>query len=209
MTRVTRSFGLVTSVSVAWLVRCADQFAVDQMFAVNPGEVSVAAGSLQGWRLEGSPAATELPVGPSDREVIDTLRRVALAQAHLQRAQAEADALRERTARADHIRDRVIGEAHADVEWAQAAALSAPRSRRAARELRLAAAREAAALRLHGFESWGEYDAHRRRVDTSDPHLSLAERETEAAAQAWGLVQSAFSPTVIIDLTGDDARVIT
>ncbi len=165
--------------------------------------------SLQGWRLEGGPAAAELPVGPSDREVVDALRRVATAQAHLAQARADAAELRRRTERADINRDRLIGEAHADVEWAQAAVLSSPRSRRAARELRLAAARESAALRLHGFDSWAQYDEHRRRGDATDPHLALASLECESASEAWQLVQSACSPTVIIDLTGDDARVIT
>lgn len=170
----------------------------------------MASGALQGWRLEGgSSAASELPVGPSDREVVESLRRMAMAQAHLGQARSEAQALRTRTQKADLVRDRVIGEAHSDVEWAQAAVLSAPRSRKAARELRLATARESAALSLHGFESWDEYDEDRRRTEETDTHLALAQRECESAAEAWKLVQSAFSPTVIIDLTGDDARVIT
>jgi hypothetical protein len=148
-------------------------------------------------------------VGPSDREVVDTLRRMATAQAHLDQAQSDVHALRNRTQKADRLRDRVIGEAHADVEWAQAALLSAPRSRKAARGLRFAEARETAALQIHGFDTWERYDQHRRRTDITDPHLALAQRECVAASQAWQAVQSAFSPTVILDLTGDDARVIT
>jgi hypothetical protein len=143
--------------------------------------------------------------GPSDRELIGVLQRVASARAHLSQAERAARAAR---SEAEVERGRAIELAHAEVIWAQAGALTSPRSRAAHQTLDVALAREDAVLRRHGFATFAEYFEQRHEVSSADVHLDLARREHAAAQAAWSVMQEAMAPTMIIDLTGDEPRIL-
>lgn len=160
--------------------------------------------TIETWRSIGD--ERELRVGPSDREVVEVLQRVASAQAHLAHAEREARAAQR--SQADDEQVRAIEQAHAEVLWAQAGSLATPKSKQARKALDVAVAREGALLRRHGYSSFAEFRARRRAVPTAELHLELARREHAAALDAWAQLQAAMAPTLIIDLTGDEPRVI-
>lgn len=145
-------------------------------------------------------------VGPTDREVIAVLQRMASARAHL--THAERQAREQRGAAAAEARNRGIEDAHAEVIWAQAGVVCTRRQGKALKDLQMAEYREREVLKRHGFATFREYLAERHARPTNDTHLTLARREFEAAQECWEALQAAFAPTVIIDLTGDEPRVI-
>lgn len=149
------------------------------------------------------------PYGPSDREVVEALQRIASAQAHLRlaesRAAEESDPVVEARLAA---RNREIEMAHAELLWSQAALLSTRRNAKVEQEAVDAAARERAILGEHGFGSFRDYLQQRNEVPTTDTHLALARREYDAAQAAWAQLQRAMAPTMIIDLTGDEPRIL-
>jgi hypothetical protein len=147
--------------------------------------------------------------GPSDREVVEALQRIASAQAHLSLAEARAREVNDpaRTAQVTE-RNRAIEAAHAELIWAQARLLSAERGAKVEREAADAVARERAVLGQHGFTSFRDYLLERNEVPATDTHLALARSESAAASAAWEQLQSAMAPTVIIDLTGDEPRIL-
>ena len=160
--------------------------------------------------------------GPSDREVVAHLQRLARARAHLLHAeQATEDAVRQH--RHDQVRIAEVEEAHATVLWAQAQLLTAARPGRATRALEQAVEAERRALRRHGFGSFASYLDERARTPTTDIALELARREFEAAQAEWDalttepvvpaedrtaarVVHDEATATVVIDLTGDNPR---
>lgn len=160
------------------------------------------------WRVNGV-TDEPLAVGPSDREVIEALQRIASAQAHLSLAEHRAREVDDpdRAASVER-RDRAVETAHAELLWAQAALLSGPRNDRLEREAADAAARERTVLDEHGFTSFRDYLHQRSQVPTTDTHLALARRESASARAAWEQLQSAMAPTMIIDLTGEEPRIL-
>lgn len=161
----------------------------------------------------GSPRSIEQdwgrPLGPSDKEVVTVLRRVASARAHLALARRQTDERRAAAARPlpDDV-ERAIRNAHSDVLWAQAALLGDRRQEKVRRELDAAVARERIVLRRHGFSSFQAYLSRRDHADAGDVHLEHAWREFRAATRAWEDLQAEFAPTVILDLTGDEPRLV-
>ncbi len=162
--------------------------------------------TIESWRTMNSPYRAV--VGPTDRELVEALQRVARARAHL--AHAERQSLAEQAAGAVDHRNRQIEDAHADVLWNQARVLAAPRSTKAERALVVAQARERAALQRFGFATFADYRklSQRQLAPTTDVHLVLARREHEAAQQAWRQLQEACTTDVVIDLTGDEPEII-
>lgn len=147
--------------------------------------------------------------GPSDREVVEALQRIASARAHLGVAEARARAERDpRVTEQVARRNREIEAAHVELLWAQAALVSARPGSRAEQGASAAAATERAVLAEHGFASFRDYLRQRDEVPATDTHLALARREFAAANEAWERLQRAMAPTVIIDLTGDEPRII-
>jgi hypothetical protein len=148
-------------------------------------------------------------LGPSDREVVGALQRIASAQAHLRFAESQAREVNdpERTAALER-RNGEIETVHTELLWVQARLLSDQRTDRIEREAADVAARERAVLSEHGFGSFRDYLRERHDVSTTDTHLALARREAEAAQAAWDQLQSAMAPTMIIDLTGDEPRIL-
>jgi hypothetical protein len=146
-------------------------------------------------------------VGPTDRELVDALQRVARARTHLIHAERQAQV--DRLAATPDERNRQIEDAHAEVLWRQAAVLAAPRSAKAAQALVVAQARERASLQRFGYSSFADYRDQRQVAPSTDVHLLLARREHEAAQQAWRELQQACDTEVVIDLTGDEPQIIT
>ena len=169
--------------------------------------------------------------GPSDREVVAHLQRLASARAHLLHAeQVAADAAAAH--RRDQVRNAEIEEAHASVLWARALLLSATRGGRAERAVQQSVETERRVLRRHGYPSFASYLDHRRSTPPSDIALELAHREHAAALAEWEaiageasgaaapahdarraeaphearIVRDEVSSTVVIDLTGDNPR---
>ena len=161
--------------------------------------------------------------GPSDREVVSHLQRLASARAHLLHAeQATDDAARQR--RHDQIRIAEIEDAHANVLWAQAQLLTSTRTGRAQRSLESAVEAERRALRRHGHGSFASYLDQRTSTPTTDIALELARSEFTAAQAEWEaltaaapapaddapaqahVVRDEASATVVIDLTGANPR---
>jgi hypothetical protein len=173
--------------------------------------------------------------GPSDKEVVAHLQRLASARAHLLHAEkvaAEAAAQHRR----DQVRNAEIEEAHAAVLWAQANLLTSTRSGRAQRAADHAVQAERQVLRRHGYASFGSYLDHRTSTPPTDIALDLAYREHAAALAEWEaiageaagaaagyevsapdgrptdarpeavVVHDEASSTVVIDLTGDNPR---
>lgn len=157
----------------------------------------------------GAPRADEVvEVGPTDAEIVGLLRRIASARAHLAHAEQRAAEAQRRSVGPEALeRNRAIEQAHAERLWAQADLLCGRRGR-AERAARVAEARERAVLTRYGFASFADYLAERNATPTSDLHLELARREYEDAQAAWERLQEAMAPTLIIDLTGDEPRVI-
>lgn len=150
-------------------------------------------------------AGDELRTGPTDREVIEALQRIASARAHLVHAEQRAV---ERVRRAGAVRIPEIEEAHAELTWAKAAAVASRWPSRAARAVDAAEATLRERLARRGFDSFDAYLAYRNGEGPEDLHLALARREFDDAQRAWMALQSEAAPTVIIDLTGDEPRVL-
>jgi hypothetical protein len=147
------------------------------------------------------------PVGPSDREVVEALQRIASAQAHLTLAEANASKT-PRVSIDEQQRNREIEHVHTELLWAQANLLSAAPTPRAEAEATAATAREREVLRRHGFASFREYLQRHDDAPPTDVHLELARREYAAAHASWNQLQAAMAPTMIIDLTGDKPRIL-
>jgi len=149
------------------------------------------------------------PYGPSDREVVEALQRIASAHAHLSLAESRAAEDNDPRASAElTARSREIETAHTELIWAQAALLSVRRNTKVERDAANAAAHERDVLTRHGFNSFRDYLRQRNQVPTNDTHLALARREFEAAQASWEQLQRAMAPTMIIDLTGDEPRIL-
>jgi hypothetical protein len=149
------------------------------------------------------------PYGPSDREVVEALQRIASAQAHLRLAESRAAEEHDPAIEAQlSARNREIELAHAELLWSQAALLSTRRNGKVEQDAIDAAARERSILTRHGFSSFRDYLQQRNAVPTTDTHLALARREFGAAQAAWQQLQRAMAPTMIIDLTGDEPRIL-
>lgn len=162
------------------------------------------------WQVNGDGAPPVAPPrGPSDREIVEALQRIASAQAHLSLAESRArESIAPELAAGMAARNRTIEAAHTEVIWAQARRLSPERGERVEREVAAALAEERRVLAEHGFSSFREYLVARNEVSATETHLVLARRESQAAAVAWERLQGAMAPTMIIDLTGDEPRVL-
>jgi hypothetical protein len=159
------------------------------------------------WQANGNGHAA--PHGPSDREVVEALQRIASARAHLSHAEAQARALRApAVSAAVERRNHEIEAAHTEMLWAQAGLLTTTPSARAEQVVSDAAAAERAVLSRHGFTSFRDYLQQRNGSSTVETHLALARREFAAAQEAWQQLQAAMAPTMIIDLTGDEPRIL-
>jgi hypothetical protein len=161
--------------------------------------------TIETWRTMTSPYRAS--VGPTDRELVDALHRVARARAHLIHAERQAEA--DRLAATPDERNRQIEDARSEVLWRQASVLAAPRSAKAAQALVVAQARERAALQRFGYSSFADYREQRQATPSTDVRLLLARREHEAAQQAWQQLQEACDTEIVIDLTGDEPQIIT
>ncbi len=151
------------------------------------------------------------PTGPSDREVVALLQRLASARAHLMQAEqavGQAGGEGVHAARNDEIES-----AHTELLWAQAQLITAHREQRAQKAVEQARQHEKQVLRRFSFTTFREYLDERTSVPTTDVHLELARREYAAAQAHWDLVsqevvmaEDAASPTMVLDLTGEDPR---
>jgi hypothetical protein len=160
------------------------------------------------WSVQGDGQAAP-PYGPSDREVVEALQRIASAHAHLKLAERRAAEARDPRVTAEiEARNREIETAHAELLWAQAGLLRARPDPDVEKRAMDAAAHERAVLEAHGFSSFRDYLHQRNQVPTTDTHLWLARREFQAAQEAWEQLQRAMAPTMIIDLTGDEPRIL-
>lgn len=145
--------------------------------------------------------------GPSDREVVAHLQRLASARAHLLHAEkvaADATAAHRR----DQVRNAEIEEAHAAVLWAQAQLLTATRGGRSERAAQQAVAAERRVLRRHGYPSFASYLEHRTSTPTSDIALELAYREHAAALAEWEAIagEAAGAPTATFEVSAPNGR---
>jgi hypothetical protein len=152
------------------------------------------------------------PVGPSDKEVVALLQRLASARAQLLQAEHAAEEakpdLHSVTARNDEIE-----EAHTELLWAQAQFITAAKEQRAQKGMEAAKLKEKQVLRRYGFTTFRDYLTARTSVPTTDIHLELARHEFEAAQHEWdevsqqlAVAEDAAAPTVVLDLTGDNPR---
>jgi len=147
--------------------------------------------------------------GPSDREVVAVLQRMASARAQLMNA--ERLSVSNGVSQADSERNDEIEETHADLLWAQAQMLTSTKNLRKTKAVELALDKERGILERHGYANFHEYLSARTSTPTADVHLTLARREYEEAESAWDRLQSEMEvaePTMIIDLTGDTPRSI-
>ena len=148
--------------------------------------------------------------GPSDREVVTVLQRMASARAQLMNAERSADGAQPRSpAETKRIDD--IEEAHADTLWAQAQMLTSTKNLRKTKAVETALTRERSTLKRHGYANFRDYLTARTSTPTADVHLTLARREYEDAQCAWEGLQAemeAAEPTMVIDLTGETPRPI-
>jgi len=147
--------------------------------------------------------------GPSDREVVAVLQRVASARAQLMQAETSADAAD--PGRRPTIRVEEIEAAHADVLWAQAEMLTSAKNLRKTKAAEAAVNRERQALARHGYSSFRDYVTARTSPPTKDVHLTIARVEFEEAQVAWERLQDEIevaTPTMIIDLTDGEPHQI-
>jgi hypothetical protein len=149
--------------------------------------------------------------GPSDREIVALLQRLASAKAQL--LQAEQVAMVNRPSpMAAGARNHELEDAHAELLWAQAQTLTAQRENKAQRALEQAKERERQSLRRFGFNTFREYLDDRTSTPTSDIHLEVARREYESAQAGWRAIQHALGRNPgagsgdVIDLTGNHPR---
>lgn len=152
------------------------------------------------------------PIGPSDKEVVALLQRLASARAHLIQAEQAAEEAAPGAARAAERNDH-IEEAHTELLWAQAQFITASKEDRARKAVEGAKLKERQALRRFGFGSFRDYLAARTSVPTTDVHLEVARREFESAQAEWdgiaqelAVAEAAVPATVVLDLTGDNPR---
>ena len=142
--------------------------------------------------------------GPSDREIVAHLQRLASAQAQLLQAEQAAGAYSSTGVEAG-ARNHEIEDAHAELLWAQANLLTAQRESRAQKTLDQAKERERTVLRRYGFSNFREYLADRTSTPTSDIHLEVAQREFASAQAGWHSIQQALNGGVV-DLRGNNPR---
>jgi hypothetical protein len=146
--------------------------------------------------------------GPSDREIVALLQRLASARAQL--LQAEQAASGAPAAIVVAARNNEIEDAHAELLWAQAQLLSGQRESRAQKLLEQAKDRERHALRRYGFGAFRDYLESRMSTPTSDIHLEVAQREYDSAQAGWRAIQQALAAAngdrTVIDIRGNDPR---
>lgn len=152
------------------------------------------------------------PVGPSDKEVVALLQRLASARAHLLQAEQAADDARPGAGSAAARNDE-IEEAHTELLWAQAQLITASKEQRAQKAVQAAKLKEKQVLRRQGFPTFRDYLTARTSVPTTDIHLEFARNEFAAAQAEWDAISLELavpdepgSPTVVLDLTGDNPR---
>lgn len=150
--------------------------------------------------------------GPSDREVVALLQRLASARAQLLQAEHAAGAARP-DGGSTGARNDQIEEAHTELLWAQAQLITAQREQRAQKAVEQAREREKQVLKRFGFATFRDYLDARTSVPTTDIHLDFARKEYDAAQADWDIVsqevaqaEDAVSPTIVLDLTGEDPR---
>ena len=150
--------------------------------------------------------------GPSDREVVALLQRLASARAQLLQAEQAAGQAKP-DGGGTGARNDQIEEAHTELLWAQAQLITAQKEQRAQKAVDQAKAREKQVLRRAGFATFRDYLNERTSTPTTDIHLEVARREYEAAQAEWDLLSTevataddAAAPTIVLDLTGDDPR---
>ncbi len=151
------------------------------------------------------------PTGPSDKEVVALLHRLASAQAHLLQAEQVAGQAAGQNGHA--ARNDEIEGAHTELLWAQAQLITAQREQRAQKAVEQAREREKQVLKRFGFATFRDYLDARTSVPTTDIHLDFARKEYDAAQADWDIVsqevaqaEDAVSPTIVLDLTGEDPR---
>jgi hypothetical protein len=148
--------------------------------------------------------------GPSDREIVALLQRLASARAQLLHAEQAAQGVTPTVAVG--ARNNEIEDAHAELLWSQAQLLTGQRATRAQRLLEQAKDRERQALRRYGFGAFRDYLESRMATPTSDIHLEVARREYDAAQAGWRAIQQAIGAApqppdrTVIDLRGNDPR---
>jgi len=152
------------------------------------------------------------PVGPSDKEVVALLQRLASARAHLLQAEQVAE---DPKSGADTVapRNDELEEAHTELLWAQAQFITASKEDRARKAVDVARTREKQVLRRGGFSTFHDYLASRSNAPTTNIQLEIARREFEAAQGEWDVVsrelavaEKAIAPTEVLDLTGENPR---
>jgi hypothetical protein len=150
--------------------------------------------------------------GPTDREVVALLQRLASARAQL--LQAEQAAQQAPPAASVGQRNPEVEGAHTELIWAKAQLITAQREGKAQRALEQAQARERQVLRRHGYATFRDYLAERTATPTTDVHLDVARKEFASAQADWDAIQHELASTreddatstVVIDLTGDEPR---
>jgi cell division septum initiation protein DivIVA len=147
--------------------------------------------------------------GPSDREIVALLQRLASARAQLLQAEHAATGVTSFVVVA--ARNNEIEDAHAEMLWAQAQLLTGQRESRAQRLLEQARDRERQVLRRCGFGSFRDYLVDRTSTPTTDIHLDVARREYDSAQAGWRAIQQAIGQAppddrTVIDLRGGHPR---
>jgi hypothetical protein len=145
--------------------------------------------------------------GPSDREIVAILQRLASARAQL--LQAEQVAAGSSPTMVVAARNNELEDAHAELLWAQAQLLTGQRENRAQRLMEQARERERQALRRYGFGSFRDYLTGRMSAPASDIHLDVARREYDSAQAGWRAIQQALGQPgdrTVIDLRGGHPR---
>ena len=148
--------------------------------------------------------------GPSDREVVAVLQRVASARAQLMQAETSADAADPGGA-PSQAQVEEIEAAHADVLWAQAEMLTSAKNLRKTKAAEAAVNRERQALQAPRLRQLPGVRTARTSTPTRDVHLTLARVEFEEAQVAWERLQDEIevaTPTMIIDLTDGEPHQI-
>ena len=153
--------------------------------------------------------------GPSDREVVALLQRLASARAQLLQAEQAVERARPEVSLA--ARNDEIEEAHTELLWAQAELITAAKEQRAQRAVEAARQREKQVLRRFNYNSFRDYLTERTSVPTTDIHLDFARREYSQAQAEWDNLSQVAAmaeeaqtapaePTIVLDLTGDNPR---
>ena len=151
--------------------------------------------------------------GPTDREVVALLQRLASARAQLLQAEQAAQQVVPAAVQSGQRNPEVEG-AHTELIWAKAQLITAQREGKAQRVVEQAQARERQVLRRHGYATFRDYLAERTATPTTDVHLDVARKEFASAQADWDAIQHELAntreddatSTVVIDLTGDEPR---